>query len=185
MSRPEPLSATVATGARRFWNVPNTLTVSRLVLALCVFALIANEWYFWALAIFAIRRSNRRARRLFRPAAQAGYAARPPARSARRQGHRLGLLHLPGDDPEYGRDALDGHGDRRSRAVDSGLAQPPRRSWASLSAPGWPASSRRLFSVFRSGLLLCLAFAASPPAILLYVRDVPTWLAVSSRFTAA
>jgi CDP-diacylglycerol---glycerol-3-phosphate 3-phosphatidyltransferase len=53
MSRPEPLSANVTT-APGFWNVPNTLTVSRLVLALCVFALIANEWYFWALGIFAI-----------------------------------------------------------------------------------------------------------------------------------
>jgi CDP-diacylglycerol--glycerol-3-phosphate 3-phosphatidyltransferase len=39
---------------RGFWNVPNSLTVSRLVLALCVFALIANEYYFWALVIFAI-----------------------------------------------------------------------------------------------------------------------------------
>jgi CDP-diacylglycerol---glycerol-3-phosphate 3-phosphatidyltransferase len=54
MSGPEPLTVNVTTGPRRFWNVPNTLTVSRLVLALCVFALIANEWYFWALGIFAI-----------------------------------------------------------------------------------------------------------------------------------
>jgi CDP-diacylglycerol---glycerol-3-phosphate 3-phosphatidyltransferase len=54
MSGSEPLSATVTTAPRRFWNVPNTLTVSRLVLALCVFASIANEWYYWALGIFAI-----------------------------------------------------------------------------------------------------------------------------------
>ena len=38
----------------RFWNVPNTLTVSRLVLAVFVFALIANGCYFWALVLFAI-----------------------------------------------------------------------------------------------------------------------------------
>ena len=54
MSGTEPLTQNVASVTRRFWNVPNTLTVSRLVLAVCVFALIANEWYFWALGIFAI-----------------------------------------------------------------------------------------------------------------------------------
>ena len=54
MGGSEPLTATVAAAPRKFWNVPNSLTVSRLVLALGVFALIANEWYFSALAIFAI-----------------------------------------------------------------------------------------------------------------------------------
>ena len=103
MSGPEPLSAMVATAPRRFWNVPNTLTVSRLVLALCVFALIANEWYFWALVIFAIAAVTD---------ALDGYFARllkqdtPLGRQLDpldRQGHRLGLLHLPGDDlPETG-----------------------------------------------------------------------------------
>jgi CDP-diacylglycerol--glycerol-3-phosphate 3-phosphatidyltransferase len=44
----------VAALPRGFWNVPNTLTVSRLVLALFVFALIANGFYLWALVIFAI-----------------------------------------------------------------------------------------------------------------------------------
>jgi CDP-diacylglycerol---glycerol-3-phosphate 3-phosphatidyltransferase len=44
----------VAPAPRRFWNVPNSLTISRLVLSVAVFALIANGWYFWALAIFAI-----------------------------------------------------------------------------------------------------------------------------------
>jgi CDP-diacylglycerol--glycerol-3-phosphate 3-phosphatidyltransferase len=37
-----------------FWNVPNTLTIGRLVLAVAVFALIAHEWYFWALVVFAL-----------------------------------------------------------------------------------------------------------------------------------
>jgi len=54
MSGPESLSANVTTARRGFWNVPNTLTVSRLVLAVGVFALIASEWYYWALVIFAI-----------------------------------------------------------------------------------------------------------------------------------
>jgi len=38
----------------RFWNVPNTLTMSRLVLAVVVFALIEYEQYFPALVVFAI-----------------------------------------------------------------------------------------------------------------------------------
>ena len=33
----------VAPAARRFWNVPNTLTVSRLALAVCVFVLIEYQ----------------------------------------------------------------------------------------------------------------------------------------------
>ncbi len=38
----------------RFWNVPNTLTMSRLVLAFVVFALIAYGYYFTALVIFGL-----------------------------------------------------------------------------------------------------------------------------------
>jgi CDP-diacylglycerol--glycerol-3-phosphate 3-phosphatidyltransferase len=37
----------------RFWNVPNTLTVSRLALAILVFALIDAKFYFWAMVIFS------------------------------------------------------------------------------------------------------------------------------------
>ena len=47
-------AATVAKAPGGFWNVPNTLTVSRLVLAVFVFALIANEFYRSALVIFVI-----------------------------------------------------------------------------------------------------------------------------------
>ena len=54
MSGSEHLSAMVASAPRRFWNVPNTLTISRLVLAVCVFGLIANGLYYWALALFVI-----------------------------------------------------------------------------------------------------------------------------------
>src|SRR5262249_39846294 len=54
MSESESSLVNVATAPRRFWNVPNTLTVSRLVLAVWVFALIANEWYLWALWLFTI-----------------------------------------------------------------------------------------------------------------------------------
>lgn len=42
------------TDSTRFWNVPNTLTVVRFVLSIVVFALIANAYYFLALALFGI-----------------------------------------------------------------------------------------------------------------------------------
>jgi len=38
--------------AGSFWNVPNTLTVSRLGLAVVVFAAISAQWYGWAFALF-------------------------------------------------------------------------------------------------------------------------------------
>jgi CDP-diacylglycerol---glycerol-3-phosphate 3-phosphatidyltransferase len=38
----------------RFWNVPNTLTVGRLVLAVFVFAFISWQWYELALAAFVV-----------------------------------------------------------------------------------------------------------------------------------
>ncbi|MBX6315670.1 MAG: CDP-diacylglycerol--glycerol-3-phosphate 3-phosphatidyltransferase [Isosphaeraceae bacterium] len=38
----------------RFWNVPNTLTLSRLGLAVVVFGFIAAGWYLAALAVFGV-----------------------------------------------------------------------------------------------------------------------------------
>ncbi len=38
--------------AGTFWNVPNTLTVSRMGLAVLVFAAISMEWYGWAFGLF-------------------------------------------------------------------------------------------------------------------------------------
>jgi CDP-diacylglycerol--glycerol-3-phosphate 3-phosphatidyltransferase len=56
MSQVHDPAVTVA-GSRtkpRFWNVPNTLTVGRLLLALVVFAAIAVQWYGLALFVFVV-----------------------------------------------------------------------------------------------------------------------------------
>jgi CDP-diacylglycerol--glycerol-3-phosphate 3-phosphatidyltransferase len=37
-----------------FWNVPNVLTLSRLVLSVVVFAFVANEWFWSALIVFVV-----------------------------------------------------------------------------------------------------------------------------------
>jgi CDP-diacylglycerol--glycerol-3-phosphate 3-phosphatidyltransferase len=42
------------TAAPRFWNVPNTLSVARMVLSVVVFALIGMERYFLAAAVFGV-----------------------------------------------------------------------------------------------------------------------------------
>jgi CDP-diacylglycerol--glycerol-3-phosphate 3-phosphatidyltransferase len=47
-------TATAARTPRRFWNVPNSLTVSRLVLAVAVYGLIEFQAYAWALAVFIV-----------------------------------------------------------------------------------------------------------------------------------
>jgi CDP-diacylglycerol--glycerol-3-phosphate 3-phosphatidyltransferase len=54
MSRPDDRAVTVAPDAARFWNVPNTLTVGRLLLSVFVFAFIAMEQYALALAVFVV-----------------------------------------------------------------------------------------------------------------------------------
>jgi CDP-diacylglycerol---glycerol-3-phosphate 3-phosphatidyltransferase len=52
MSRAERLFSVIAPSKPRFWNVPNTLTVSRLALAVGTFACIEFELYTAALWIF-------------------------------------------------------------------------------------------------------------------------------------
>ena len=54
MSRAENATAAVARTPRRFWNVPNSLTVSRLVLAVAVYGLIEFQAYAWALMVFLV-----------------------------------------------------------------------------------------------------------------------------------
>jgi CDP-diacylglycerol--glycerol-3-phosphate 3-phosphatidyltransferase len=54
MSSPQDPAASVAPDAGRFWNVPNTLTVGRLLLSVFVFAFISLEQYALALAVFLV-----------------------------------------------------------------------------------------------------------------------------------
>jgi CDP-diacylglycerol---glycerol-3-phosphate 3-phosphatidyltransferase len=49
--QPRPTAAPLA---EDFWNVPNVLTLSRLVLAVFVFACVAYSWYWTALVVFVI-----------------------------------------------------------------------------------------------------------------------------------
>ncbi len=46
--------AAPARSTPRFWNVPNSLTMSRLGLGVIVLVLIAHEWFFGALVVFGV-----------------------------------------------------------------------------------------------------------------------------------
>jgi CDP-diacylglycerol--glycerol-3-phosphate 3-phosphatidyltransferase len=54
MNTSQSVGAVAAPARKRFWNVPNTLTVARLWLALCVFVLVDYEAYAFALGVFVL-----------------------------------------------------------------------------------------------------------------------------------
>jgi len=54
MNAQESPRAVAALALGRFWNVPNTLTIARLVLAIGVFGLVDFERYAWALGVFIL-----------------------------------------------------------------------------------------------------------------------------------
>jgi CDP-diacylglycerol--glycerol-3-phosphate 3-phosphatidyltransferase len=54
MNAHESRQAVATRPLRRFWNVPNTLTIARLALAVCVFVLVDYELYAWALGVFIL-----------------------------------------------------------------------------------------------------------------------------------
>lgn len=62
MTKQAEVEATSAADQKRpephWWNIPNQITASRLVLSVVVFGLIELEWYFWALLAFVIAAST-------------------------------------------------------------------------------------------------------------------------------
>src|SRR5438445_2996591 len=53
-SKAPALSPVKSPRVEAFWNVPNVLTLSRLGLAVVVFALVAHSWYWSALVVFSV-----------------------------------------------------------------------------------------------------------------------------------
>jgi CDP-diacylglycerol--glycerol-3-phosphate 3-phosphatidyltransferase len=168
----------IAPAPRRFWNVPNTLTVSRLALAVCVFVFVDYELYVWALAVFVIAALTD---------ALDGYFAR-----------------LLKQDTPIGRqldpliDKVIVSGCYIYLATISGTGVMPWMVTAivirelliqglrsHLEGQGQPFGARtagKLKTVIQclsiSAVLLCLALEPSPLWILLWLRDALTWLAV-------
>jgi CDP-diacylglycerol--glycerol-3-phosphate 3-phosphatidyltransferase len=168
----------VASARGRFWNVPNTLTISRLVLAVCVFALIANQLYFWALAIFVIAAVTDALdgyfARLLKQDTPLGRQLDPLIDKVIVSGCYIYLATIPdtGVMPwmvtaivvrELLIQGLRSHLEGRGQAFGARMA-------------GKLKTVIQCFSICM--VLLCLALPPSQPPALLWIRDGLTWLAV-------
>lgn len=169
----------VAPAQRRFWNVPNTLTVSRLALAVCVFVLIAYESYAWALVIFGIAAVTDALdgyfARLLKQDTPIGRQLDPLIDKVIVSGCYIYLATVPGT------------GVRpwmvTAIVVRELLIQGLRSHLEGKGEPFGARMAGKLKTVVQclsiSAVLLCLAIEPSPLRALWYVRDAFTWLAVA------
>lgn len=166
--------------ASAFWNVPNTLTVSRLVLALGVFGLISLEFYAWSLVLFVVAAATD---------ALDGYFAR-----LLKQGTPLGRQL----DPLVDKVIVAGCYIYLATIPNTGvlpwmvtaivvrelLIQGLRSHLEGQGRAFGARASGKLKTVVQCGsisaVLLVLAWsgAAPPPSAVVWARDVLTWLAV-------
>jgi CDP-diacylglycerol--glycerol-3-phosphate 3-phosphatidyltransferase len=179
MTEPKNLHAMVASPPRRFWNVPNSLTVSRLALAVGVFALIAYEAYVAALALFVVAALTDAAdgyfARLLDQDTPLGRQLDPLIDKVIVSGCYIYLATIPGTGVlPWMVTAI---------VVRELLIQGLR---SHLEGGGHPFGARtagKLKTVVQclsiSAVLLCLAVLPQQPRGLLILRDSLTWLAVA------
>jgi CDP-diacylglycerol--glycerol-3-phosphate 3-phosphatidyltransferase len=169
----------VATAPRHFWNVPNTLTISRLALALGVFVLIDYELYNGALVLFFLASATD---------ALDGYFAR-----LLKQDTPLGRQL----DPLIDKVIVAGCYIYLATIPDTGvlpwmvtaivvrelLIQGLRSHLEGQGQPFGARTAGKLKTVVQcasiSAVLLVLGLSISAPPPLLLVRDALTWLAVA------
>jgi CDP-diacylglycerol--glycerol-3-phosphate 3-phosphatidyltransferase len=162
----------------RFWNVPNTLSVARMGLAVVVFALIGVERYLLAAAVFAVAAltdalDGYLARRL-NQVTPIGRQLDPLVDKVIVAGSYIYLLHVPGKNTgvmpwmvttivirELLIQGLRSHLEGQGQAFGAKTAGKVKTTLQCLSI---------------SAVLLCLA--AEPSRAWLVGRDVLTWLAV-------
>jgi CDP-diacylglycerol--glycerol-3-phosphate 3-phosphatidyltransferase len=182
MSRDPDRGSMVSTASApskpRFWNVPNTLTVGRLALAVIVFALIALEQYTLALAAFVVAALSDALdgyfARLLKQDTPIGRQLDPLIDKVIVSGCYIYLAAIPGTGVYpwmvtaiVVRELLI----QGLRSLLEGQGQPFGAKMA-----GKLKTLIQCFSI--SAVLLALALAA-PPSGLLWVRDILTWLAVA------
>ncbi len=170
----------VAPASRRFWNVPNTLTVSRLALAVCVFVLIEYQFFLGALALFVIAAVTDALdgyfARLLKQDTPIGRQLDPLIDKVIVSGCYIYLATIPGTGvkPWMVTAIVD------SRALDPRLAQPPGRPGAGFrGTDGGQAQDGRPVPVDLGRAPLSGPRAVSPRRLLHWVRDALTWLAVA------
>jgi CDP-diacylglycerol---glycerol-3-phosphate 3-phosphatidyltransferase len=178
MSRAEDRLAMVAPAVRKFWNVPNTITVSRLGLAICVFVLIELEWFVAALVLFVIAALTDAldgyVARLLKQDTPIGRQLDPLIDKVIVSGCYIYLTTIPGTGVKPWmvtaivirelliqglRSLLEGQG----QAFGARMAGKLKTVVQCLSI---------------SAILLCLSLEPSAPIVLAWLRDGLTWLAV-------
>jgi CDP-diacylglycerol---glycerol-3-phosphate 3-phosphatidyltransferase len=173
----------VAVARRRFWNVPNTLTVSRLALGVGVFALINYESYAWALVIFAIAAVTDALdgyfARLLKQDTPFGRQLDPLIDKVIVSGCYIYLATI--HDSAHGTGVLPWM--VTAVVVRELLIQGLRSHLEGGGQPFGARAAGKLKTVFQclsiSAVLLCLALEPSPLPVLLWIRDALTWLAVA------
>jgi CDP-diacylglycerol---glycerol-3-phosphate 3-phosphatidyltransferase len=178
MSRAENRFAMVAPETRRFWNVPNTLTISRLGLAVCVFAFIDYQLYFWALALFLAAAITDALdgyfARLLKQDTPIGRQLDPLIDKVIVSGCYIYLATIPGTGVlPWMVTAI---------VVRELLIQGLRSHLEGQGQPFGARAAGKLKTVVQclsiSAVLLCLALEPSPILTLVWIRDALTWLAV-------
>jgi CDP-diacylglycerol---glycerol-3-phosphate 3-phosphatidyltransferase len=180
MSRTEDRFAMVAPATRGFWNVPNTLTVSRLALAVCVFVLIEYQYFLSALALFVIAAVTDALdgyfARLLKQDTAIGRQLDPLIDKVIVSGCYIYLATIPGTGVlpwmvtaiivrELLIQGLRSHLEGQGQAFGARMAGKLKTVVQCLSI---------------SAVLLCLGLEPSPSVtVLLWARDVLTWLAVA------
>ena len=169
----------VAPASRRFWNVPNTLTVSRLVLAIGVFILIEFQFFLAAMALFVIAALTDALdgyfARLLKQDTPIGRQLDPLIDKVIVSGCYIYLATIPGTGVKPW---------MVTAIVIRELLIQGLRSL--LEGQGQAFGARmagKLKTVVQcvsiSAVLLCLGLEPSPASALPWIRDILTWLAVA------
>jgi CDP-diacylglycerol--glycerol-3-phosphate 3-phosphatidyltransferase len=179
MSRAENRFAMIAPATRRFWNVPNTLTVSRLALAVCVFGFIDYQLYFWALALFVVAAITDALdgyfARLLKQDTPLGRQLDPLIDKVIVAGCYIYLATIRGTGVlPWMVTAI---------VVREILIQGLRSHLEGQGQPFGARTAGKLKTVVQclsiSAVLFCLGLVPPPPVGFLWVRDILTWLAVA------
>src|SRR6516162_4511116 len=179
MSRVENASVMVAPAMRRFWNVPNTLTISRLALALGVFVLIGQELYAPALIVFLLASATDALdgyfARLLKQDTPLGRQLDPLIDKVIVAGCYIYLATIPGTGVlPWMVTAI---------VVRELLIQGLRSHLEGQGQPFGARTAGKLKTVVQcasiAAVLLVLWLQSSAPPSLLFVRDALTWLAVA------
>jgi CDP-diacylglycerol---glycerol-3-phosphate 3-phosphatidyltransferase len=178
MSRTEDRFAMLAPASRRFWNVPNTLTVSRLVLAVGVFVLIELQSYLAALALFVIAALTDALdgyfARLLKQDTPLGRQLDPLIDKVIVSGCYIYLVTIPGTGVKAWMVT--------AIVIRELLIQGLRSLMEGQGQAFGARMAGKLKTVVQclsiSAVLLCLGLETSPTVALPWIRDSLTWLAV-------